>query len=305
VALVTGGAGFIGSHVAERLAAEGYAVRVLDDLSSGERGRCAPAWSLLEGDVCDPEAVDAACAGASVVAHLAAFVSVADSFPRFRDCYRTNVLGTYRVLEACVRHGVGRVTFASSCAVYGERSEPLRSEDDAVTPASPYAVSKLEGEHLLEVHREAHGLGGVALRLFNVYGPRQRAASGYAAAVPAFLEAALAGGPLVIHGDGRQSRDFVYVEDVAEAFLGALRADVSGVFNVGTGRAVEILELADAVARLVPAAAERRFEERRPGDLRAATADPRRAAEVLEWRAGVGLEDGLARTLEALRSGQG
>jgi len=295
--LVTGGAGFIGSHVALRFAREGFAIRVLDDLSSGDAANVAPAWKLVRADVADPSAVDAAVAGTEIVIHLAAFTSVPESFERFGDCYRTNVFGTTNVVRACVRHGVRKLVFASSSAVYSDLPAEPKSEAECPGPSSPYGISKLEGEHLLAAHTELDGLGAVALRFFNVYGPRQPADSAYAAAVPIFIERALRGEPVTIYGDGRQTRDFVFVADVAEAVLRAARSPASGVFNIGTGEAREILGLADEIARLTGSATPHRFAASRAGDVRASSADASRARQTLGWSPAHSLSQGLAETL--------
>jgi len=299
--LVTGGAGFIGSHVGERFARSGCVVRILDDLSSGLRSNCGAAWELVEGDVRDGSVVDASVAGCDTVVHLAAFTSVPESFEHFETCYRTNVLGTVRVLEACVRHRVRKLVFASSSAVYAELPDAPKSETDCPEPISPYAVSKLEGEHLLAAWAETRGLASVALRFFNVYGPRQPADSDYAAAVPIFMERGLRGEPLTIYGDGRQTRDFVFVHDVADAVYQAAQVRAVGVFNVGTGSACEIRELARCIDQLTGAAARHRFEPARPGDVRSSTADVSRAVEQLEWTASRPLEQGLSETLKWYR----
>ena len=293
--LVTGGAGFIGSAVSRRLASAGLQVRVLDDLSTGRAEYCDDGWELHVGDVAERAAVDEAVAGCDAVVHLAAFVSVPASFDRPEECERTNVEGTRVVLDACQRHAVRKLVFASSCAVYAETSDPVRREGDAPGPGNPYAESKLEGERLLGAAAQA----SAALRFFNVYGPRQSAGSGYAAAIPNFMHAAVSGDALRIFGDGRQTRDFVFVGDVVRANLLALERDeASGrVYNVGTGRSTPVLELAETVVRLAGSGSELRFEPARAGDARAAEADVRRAASELEWRAGTSLEDGLRETL--------
>ncbi len=301
-ALVTGGAGFIGSHVARAFARRGYAVRVLDDLSTGLRENCDPAWELVEADVGDAAAVAECSAGASAVAHLAAFTSVPESFAHFESCYRTNVKGTWNVLEACARHGVGKLVFASSSAVYAELPDAPKSESDCPEPVSPYAVSKLEGEHLLEIQREGRGLASVALRFFNVYGPRQPADSAYAAAVPIFMERGLRGEAFTVYGDGHQTRDFVFVEDVAQAVLRAAESPVTGVYNVGTGKAIEILELADTIQRLTGGGSPHRFEPLRPGDVRSSTADVSRVTAALDWKPACSLDEGLATTLDWYRA---
>jgi UDP-glucose 4-epimerase len=299
--LVTGGAGFIGSHVAQRFAQQGFAVRVLDDLSSGTRANCDASWAFHEADVCDAAALDRATDGTEVVVHMAAFTSVPESFERFRECYRTNVLGTFNALEACVRYRVRKLVFASSSAVYAELPDAPKTEDDCPEPISPYAVSKLEGEHLLETYGQARGLASVAMRFFNVYGPRQPAVSAYAAAVPIFMQRGLRGEPLTIYGDGHQTRDFVFVGDVAAAVFQAAQSEETGVYNVGTGQPVEVLELADTIVNLTGGTGSYRFEAPRPGDVRSSTADVTRIEKTLGWRPAHSPEQGLRETLEWYR----
>ena len=295
--LVTGGAGFIGSWVGRRFASAGFEVRVLDDLSSGCERNLAPDWKLLRADVRDPAAVDAAAAGCAVAVHLAAFTSVPESFERHADCFRTNVLGTANVVRACIRHGVGKLVFASSSAVYGELPDAPKRESECPQPSSPYGVSKLEGEHLLANAGELDGLASVALRFFNVYGPRQAADSAYAAAIPIFLARALRGEALTIYGDGLQTRDFVFAADVADAVLLAASGPATGVMNVGTGEPLSILRLADAIAALAESRAPHRFAPRRAGDVRASCAAIARAREALGFAPKRSLEQGLAETL--------
>jgi UDP-glucose 4-epimerase len=295
--LVTGGAGFIGSHVAERFARDGWAVRVLDDLSSGDAANCQRGWELRRGDICDAAEVAAALEGVRIVVHLAAFTSVPESFERFEACYRTNVWGSWNVFDACAARGVDKLVFASSSAVYAELPDAPKSEADCPEPISPYAVSKLEGEHLLDIQRRTRGLASAALRFFNVYGPRQPATSAYAAAIPIFLERSLAGRTLTIYGDGHQTRDFVYVTDVAEAIFRCAVGGAQGVLNVGTGVPIEVGNLADRIAALTGADREYRFEPLRPGDVRSSTADMARSAAALGWVPDCPLERGLAETL--------
>ncbi len=299
--LVTGGAGFIGSHTAERFAREGCDILVLDDLSCGHRSHCAPDWTLVEQDVRDATAVAEAVAGCQVVVHLAAFTSVPESFERYPDCFRTNVLGTLHVLDACVKHGVGKLVFASSSAVYGALPEAPKSETECPNPMSPYGVSKLEGEHLLTAWRETRGLASVALRFFNVYGPRQATDSDYAAAVPIFVERGLRGEQLTIYGDGQQTRDFVFVADVADAIYRAATGDAVGVWNVGTGRECSVLELANTIAGLTGGPAEHAFEAARVGDVRSSTADVTQVTKELGWRPACTLDHGIAATIDWFR----
>jgi len=299
-ALVTGGAGFIGSHVSERFASLDYDVRVLDDLSSGVRSNLDPEWLLLEADVRDPDAVREAVAGVDVVLHLAAFTSVPESFERRADCHTTNVIGTRNVLDACAQHGVRKLVFASTSAIYGELPDAPRSETECPAPGSPYAVSKLEGERLLEEYAR-RGVASTALRFFNVYGPRQPANSAYAAAVPIFMEFGLRGEPLTIYGDGHQTRDFVYVSDVAEAVALAATSERTGVYNVGSGRPVEILDLANIITSLTGGPTAHRFAPPRPGDVRSSLAVVTRIREALDWSPSCSLEQGLSHTVKWYR----
>lgn len=299
--LITGGAGFIGSHVSERFARAGWRVRVLDDLSSGFRHNLGEDWEFVEANVIDAAAVRAAIAGCDAVVHLAAFISVPESFERHEHCFRTNVDGTHNILQACVTHGVGKLVFASSSAVYPEAPGQAQLETDCPGPLSPYGISKLEGEHLLGIFREAHGLASCALRLFNVYGPRQRADSAYAAAVPIFMERGLKGEPLTIFGDGHQTRDFVFVGDVADAVFQATESEQSGLFNVGTAHETQLIELADSIVRVTGGVEEHDFQPPRAGDARASCADAHAIREALGWTPAHTLEQGLAATLDWYR----
>ena len=297
-AVITGGAGFIGSHVAERFAQEGYELCILDNLTSGKPANINPSCKFFETDVCDYDAVNKIVQCADVVVHLAAFTEVPESFKLFRECYRTNVEGTFNVVEACVRHDVTKVVFASSSAVYAEFPEAPKSEDECPEPISPYAISKLEGEHLLQIFENFRGLNPVSLRFFNVYGPGQSADSVYAAVIPAFIQCSLRGQSFTIYGDGHQTRDFVFVKDVAEAVYQATTSDVTGIYNVGTGLAIEVIEIGDAIARLMNTNLRYNFEPKRPGDIGSSTADVARIKRALEWSPSYSLEQGLRETLE-------
>jgi UDP-glucose 4-epimerase len=294
--LVTGGAGFIGSHTVDALLADGHEVTVLDDLSSGERKNVASSARFVRGDVCDSGSVDSAVAGQDAVIHLAAYTSVPGSFEDFQRCFATNVHGTLGLLESVVRHRVRRFVFASSSAVYAELPDSPKKETDCPGPSSPYAVSKLEVEHLLEWHRQRHDISYMAFRYFNVYGPHQSASSDYASVIPAFVKAASAGRPLTIYGDGNQTRDFVYVGDVARANLMAVKRAESGVVNIGTGVPCSIRELAEHILALNHSKGPIRYSDRRPGDVISCTADTARAWHRLGWRAGTSLQDGLKAT---------
>ncbi|RDW11669.1 NAD-dependent dehydratase, partial [Paracoccus thiocyanatus] len=249
--MVTGGAGFIGSHLVDRLLADGNEVVVLDDLSSGQAANLAPAARLVRGDVRDADLLDLLMAGTGCVFHLAARVSVQLCIGDWVAAHGVNLGGTIAVLQAAHRAGNIPVVHASSAAVYGNRSGAACRETDLPLPISPYAADKLAGEHQARAMAEVHGLPSVGLRFFNVYGPRQDAASPYAGVISKFCANRRADRPHVIFGDGRQSRDFIYVGDVVEGLLRA--GDLAGrqggasIFNLCTGVETSLLELARAI----------------------------------------------------------
>ncbi|MCX7751745.1 MAG: SDR family oxidoreductase [Blastocatellia bacterium] len=301
--LVTGGAGFIGSHVVERLVALGHRVRVLDDLSEGRRENLAAVWDrieFLEGDVRDPEVVRRAVVGVDYVLHQAALRSVPRSVEDPMATTAVNVLGTVNLLQAAREAGVRRVVFASSSSVYGETSElPLR-ESQPPRPVSPYAVSKLAGEQYCAVFTRLYGMETVSLRYFNVFGPRQDPRSEYAAVIPRFILAALRGEPLEIHGDGLQSRDFTYVENVVEANVrAATQPGIAGeVFNIGCGQRYSVLEVKAHLERIFGRSLPARHTPPRKGDVRHTQADMSKAEAGLGYRPLVSFEEGLRRTVE-------
>jgi len=304
--LVTGGAGFIGSHTVDLLLSSGHEVVVLDDLSSGRRENLLahlgkPGLTFLRGDILDPEAVGRALEGVEAVIHEAAQISVPLSFEKPELTREVNVVGTRLLLEACAGRGIRRFVYASSCAVYGNPGRLPVDEETPPSPLSPYARSKLEAEEeCLRFFRE-RGLETVCLRYFNVYGPRQGGGE-YAGVIVKFLERLREDLPPVVHGDGRQTRDFVYVGDVAKANLLALTSPRAPgkVVNVGTGRETSILELCRLLLRLTGKRVEPVHAEPRMGDVRRSVADVRRAKEVLGFEARVTLEEGLERLLSSL-----
>lgn len=305
---VTGGAGFIGSHTVRRLRAGGHDVVVYDDLSAGRRERLdglgAP---LVVGSVTDRDAVQAAIGGCDAVLHLAARVSVPASWADPADFEAVNVGGFRVVLEAARQAGVRRVVVASSCAVYGSLPGLPKREGDALAPESPYAASKLANEAYASAWSRAGGLEVVALRYFNVFGPGQDPAGPYGAVVPRFVQAALRGEALEVHGDGEQGRDFVAVTDVAAANEAALTAPGVGgrVFNVGGGRMQTINGLAELVGRTVGRPVQRVYGPARPGDVRFSQADVRAAAEALGWAPQADADRALAETVAWFRDGGG
>jgi nucleoside-diphosphate-sugar epimerase len=299
--VVTGGAGFIGGHLVERLAATNDVV-VLDRLPASKVQRVAASERVtyVEGDVRNPQDLERAFRGADRVFHLAALISPAESFAHPEAFNDVNTHGTLAVLRAAKATHVRRVVFASSCAVYGGGSPPLR-EDAPLDLLSPYAVTKAAGEMWCRLYHEL-GLETVALRLFNVYGPRQSAEGPYGAVIPKFLRAVAAKETPTVFGDGEQTRDFVYAADVAEAFERAATAEgVSGeIVNVGSGEPVSVNRLLAVVNDVLGAHAKPEYRQPRPGDIHASYADTAKAERLLGFRAKVSLAQGLLATSGSL-----
>ncbi|MEX2147317.1 MAG: SDR family oxidoreductase [Candidatus Rokuibacteriota bacterium] len=310
--VVTGGAGFIGSHLVERLLAEepDSAVRVFDNFESGTRANLAfgPRYGdrlrIIDGDVRDLAAIERASAGASVVFHQAAMRSVPRSVADPLGANDNNVTGTLHVFEAARRAGVRRVVYASSSSVYGDSPELPKREDQRPSPISPYAVSKAAGELYAAVWTRLYGVETVGLRYFNVFGPRQDPASEYAAVIPRFILWGLRGTPLEVHGDGHQSRDFTYIDNVVDANrLAAQSPQASGeVFNVGCGRRVSLLDIVARLERLLGRSLERRHTPGRAGDVPHTLADVDRAKRMMGYTALVDFDEGLRRTVDFFRS---
>ena len=309
---VTGGAGFIGSHVVSALLDAGALVTVLDDLSSSTSDRLLGLIEAAEPErarfihasILEPGALAEAVADARIVFHLAAMASAAQAQEEPVRCVEVNALGTARVAQAAREAGATRLVYAASASAYGETAGPNR-ESRAPAPISPYAAGKLAGEHIVAAWARSRGLDGASLRLFNVYGEGQSPESDYAAVIPAFAKRLSANQPPMVYGDGSQTRDFVHVRDVARAFLlaGAAEGALDGAtVNIGSGRSVSIAELASLMARLCGAEGlDPIFEPARPGDIRASECDPARANERLAFRAEVPLEDGLRALLDGCR----
>jgi UDP-glucose 4-epimerase len=300
--LVTGGAGFIGSHLVEALAARGNRVRVLDDFSTGQQTNLravTPAPEVIDGDVSDPATVERCTAGASLVFHLAALASVQRSVEDPAATHRVCATGTLHVLDAARRAGVRRVVYAGSASAYGVPAGEAQGEDDPVRPLSPYAAAKLAGELYAESFAATYGLETVRVRFFNIYGPHQRADSPYSGVIALFIAALTAGRTPMVFGDGLQSRDFTYVADAVQALLRAAETPgVSGrVYNVGTGRGVTLLELIATLNRLLGTDRPPQHGPPRQGDIRHSRADISRARRELGYEPAVSLEEGLRRTL--------
>ena len=308
--LVTGGAGFIGSHLCRRLLASGCTVRVLDDLSSGRRENLAALdgeVDLVEGDLRDEALVSAALAGVDYVLHHAAVASVQTSIERPRFEQEVNAVGTLQLFEAARRAGVRRVVFAASAASYGNDQTAPKREEMLPAPESPYAISKIAGEYYARVYSSLYGLEVVCLRYFNVFGPRQDPSSPYSGVISIFAERMLAGAAPTVFGDGGQSRDFVYVDNVVEANMRACTTPgIAGrVYNIGCGRSASLLELVAALNRVLGTAIEPEFAPARPGDVRISLADITRAQRELGYEPVVHFEEGLEQTLAWMRAAGG
>jgi UDP-N-acetylglucosamine/UDP-N-acetyl-alpha-D-glucosaminouronate 4-epimerase len=309
LALVTGGAGFIGSHIVERLLREGARVRVLDNFSTGSRAllpfasRYAATLEIVEGDIRDLATVERAAAGATVVFHQAAMRSVPRSVADPLGANANNVTGTLHVLQAARTAGVSRLVYASSSSVYGANPELPKREDQVLAPISPYAVSKAAGEQYAAAWSRLYQVETVGLRYFNVFGPRQDPASEYAAVIPRFILWALRGEPLEVHGDGTQSRDFTYIDNVVEANLLAARAAGVGgeAFNVGCGERVSLLAIIETLERMLGRTLTRRHTPSRAGDVPHTLADIGKAKRLLGYQALVSFAEGFRRTVEYFR----
>jgi len=305
--LITGGAGFIGSHLAARLVEQGQRVRVLDNFFSGHRHNLAAIGGdveVIEGDIRDEVTLRRAVAGVETVFHQAAVASVPRSIADPRLTFDANVTGTLGVLLAARDAGCSRVVFASSSSVYGDTPVMPKVETMRPNPLSPYAISKLSGEQLCGVFTTVYGLETVALRYFNVFGPRQDPLSEYAAVIPKFLRALRLGEAPTIFGDGEQSRDFTYVENVVQANLKAARTPgaAGSVLNIAAGRATTINAMFSQLARLTGGAVQPVYQPARPGDIRDSLADIRAAQETIGYDVEVPFDEGLERTVEAALS---
>jgi len=310
LALVTGGAGFIGSHLVERLLVDGTRVRVLDNFSSGTRAnlpfaaRYRRQLEVVRGDIRNLPTLLRAARGAHVIFHQAAMRSVPRSVKDPLGANENNVNGTLNVLEAARRCRVARVVYASSSSVYGDRPDLPKREDQPVAPLSPYAASKAAGEQYAAIWTRLYGVETVGLRYFNVFGPRQDPKSEYAAVIPRFILWAIRGRPLKVHGDGSQSRDFTYIDNVVEANLSAAKApEAAGeVFNVGCGSRVSLLEIIARLEALVGRSLERHHTPVRAGDVPHTLADVSKAKRLLGYAPLVDFDEGFRRTVEYFKS---
>ncbi len=297
--LVTGGAGFLGSALANRLVEEGHRVSVLDDLSIGERGRLHTDIDFMQGDIDNIPLLWSLLQDVDCVYHLAARVSVAQSVMHPRDYNRVNVGGTVSLMEAMRDTGVRRVVFTSSGAVYGKQDSLPVKETAQPNPDSPYAVSKWSAEQYIHTIGELWGLETVALRIFNAYGPNQSVPLSHAPVIPRFLQQALTGGSIVIFGSGEQTRDFVYVDDVLQALVRSATAGAvnRGTINIGSGRETSIREVVDEIAAVTGREVNLIRNPSRPGGVPRLVADIARAQELLDFRVKTSLHEGLLLTM--------
>jgi UDP-glucose 4-epimerase len=305
--LVTGGAGFIGSHIAEALVRRGDKVRVLDNLSTGYRKNLAGIAddvALLEGDVQDPRIVAEAVEGVDCVFHQAALASVPRSVERPLDTNEACVTGTVNLLDQARRAGVRRVVFAASSSAYGDQPFASKREIDLPAPLSPYAAAKLAGELYCHAFFHTYGLETVCIRYFNVFGPRQDPGSPYSAVIPLFITAMLAGRRPVVYGDGLQSRDFTFVRNVVHGNL--LAADAEGIggqtLNVAMGNSITLLELIARLNEQLGLSVDPEFADPRPGDVRESLADITRARELLGYEPQIDFAEGLRLSIDYYRS---
>ena len=305
--LVTGGAGFIGSHIVTALVERGDRVKVLDNLSTGSRQNLAPLADrieLLEGDLLDETVVEQAVTGAEVVYHQAALASVPRSVEKPLETHAACVTGTLHVLDAARRAGVRRVIYAGSSSAYGNQPKMPKCESDLPNPLSPYAAAKLAGEYYCRAFTESYGLETVVIRYFNVFGPRQDPNSEYSAVIPKFVTAMLAGQRPTVFGDGRQSRDFTFIDNVVAGNLAAEHAPgaVGRVFNIACGQQFSLLELIVSINRVLGTNVEPQFAPPRAGDVRESLADIAAAREVLGYEPTVDFDEGLRRSIDYYRS---
>lgn len=309
-ALVTGGAGFIGSHIVDTLVSDGCQVTVLDNLSTGSDLNLATVMDRItfyKGDIRDRQMLEKAARDCDVIFHLAAVVSVPQTIEDPVESASINEMGTLYVLETARKKGIPRVIFSSSCAVYGDAPRLPKKESMPLNPSSPYAVQKRTAEHYMRLGYELYGLETISLRYFNVYGPRQDPSSPYSGVISIFMNQAVGNQSPVIYGDGNQSRDFIYVTDVVTANLLAARsASASGeIINIGTGSSVQINQLWDMICTLVGSTIKPRYQPARPGDIYASVASVACAEKLLGFKVDYPFQKGLALTYKWYRQQQG
>jgi nucleoside-diphosphate-sugar epimerase len=308
--LVTGGAGFIGSHLVRRLLADGGWVRVIDNLATGKRERLRDvegAIEFIEGDLADPSTCENALSGIDCVLHQAAVPSVQRSVKNPIETNKANVTSTLNLLESCRKHGVRRFVYASSSSAYGDTPVLPKREDMPPNPLSPYALQKFVGERYCQLYFRLYGLETVSLRYFNVFGPSQDPYSEYSAVIPKFATRLQRGESIVVYGDGEQSRDFTYVDNVVEANILALRAPraAGSVMNIGCGERITLNRLIKILEEILEVQAAVDYQPARPGDVRDSLADISLAQDLLGYKPKISVAQGLRRTVAWLASNAG
>ena len=304
--LVTGGAGFIGSHLVEALLAQGHQVKVFDNFSTGKKENLAPLQSpsleIISGDIADEAALQAACVGVEGIFHLAAVVSVQLSIEKPTECSRTNALGTMNVFEAARKAKVARLVYASSAAIYGDNANLPLSETEKPAPLSPYGMDKWYGENIAQLYFHLHGISSAGLRFFNVYGPRQDPKSPYSGVISIFLGAAQQDKELTIFGDGEQSRDFIYVKDIITAILLAMNSENknAAVFNVASGTEITLNQLIETMNASLQKTIQKKYLPPRAGDIVKSAANISHIYSALGFRTQHSLAEGLKVTYESL-----
>ena len=297
--LVTGGAGFIASHIAEELIRQNHDVTLLDDMSAGKAGNINPEAEFIRGSVTDKNLLDQICRSHSFegIFHLAAVASVQKSIENPALVHEVNATGTLNILSAAKEHGIRKVVLSASAAAYGDNPVFPKREDMLPEPLSPYAVSKITGEMYCRNFADLFGVETAALRYFNVFGPRQDPNAEYAAVIPKFTEKIVRGKKPVIFGDGNQTRDFVFVKDVVLANMLAMNSHKSGTFNIGTGIQTSLNDLAGMIMRAAGVSCEIIYEAPRPGDIRYSVADITKAKQELGYAPKYSIEDGIRQTV--------
>lgn len=299
--LITGGAGFIGSHLAEELVRQGNEIVIIDNLRTGKLESLSNiGHTFVNGDIRDYAVLKSALEGCSCVYHLAALTSVVESMDKIEECISINLQGTLNVLKAVQENGVKKVCFASSAAVYGDSPELPKTETMRLDPKSPYAITKADGEYYCNLYNDFLGVATVSARFFNVFGERQDPNSAYASAIPIFIKKALGNEPITIYGDGTQTRDFIYVKDIVKALIFLMESSGFGVYNIGYGVKIDINSLVNLIKKSVGSNSGISFLPERAGEIRHSFASVAKLMD-LGFKPDYALKDGLMRTVDFMR----
>ncbi|MBX7150832.1 NAD-dependent epimerase/dehydratase family protein [bacterium] len=302
--VITGGAGFIGSHIAEYWNEKGAEVHVVDNLRTGFVENLSSFTHVVihKASIMEYDVLMRVFENADYIYHLAAMVSVPESIEKPKECIELNTIGTLQILEAARHQGVKKIVFSSSCAIYGDNPESPKKETTLPIPKNPYAFTKLNGEHLMNFYYETFGLQTVSLRYFNVYGPRQNPNGTYAAVIPFFINNALHGNDLIIHGSGEQNRDFVFVKDIVQANIDTSLSNVTGIFNVASGYSTSIKQLAEMIKELTRSRSTIIHSSARIGDIVYSESDISAIKNQLKFQPQYSLEQGLEMTIRFFRN---